>query len=245
MCFNSLQNSNFHDFRFKFATKTLLTITPRVNFEEMKISIFLISLIALEAGCMEINCDYRYNYNFHILDFAYYCHANDLKIAGDPVNVKKVTGNHKKSPKGAIYSDLDPRLFYVNCSLAYIKGDLKVVPQGLTKFFPYLTGIWIDYCPLESLTAGELKEYRDLDYFTIRYSKLKTLPANLFSNSPRLVFVDFAFNELVKIPYQTIADLKILKIAWFNHNPCTGKGVEGQATYKDFTDLINFLKTNC
>ncbi len=210
----------------------------------MKISIFLLSLIALEVGCMEIRCTYQYSWDYEILGFAYHCWVSVLNIAGDGKNVKKVTGNHIRSPKGAIYSDLDPRLVYLECDK--VEGKIKYMPQRFTKFFPYLTGFWIERCPIESLSAGELSEYRDLDYIKIRYSYLKTLPANLFSYTPKLVFVDFSFNQLTRAPHELLSSPKALHRAWFNDNPCTrGWGTGKAETKEEIPALINYLHANC
>lgn len=95
---------------------------------------------------------------------------------------------------------------------------LQSVPQGLTKLFPNLQALYIEYSGLESLKKEDLTEYKNIEIFSCEGNQLDFLPGDLFHEFWNLKIVSFRFNRLKLIEPNIFDELDGLEMVDLRKN---------------------------
>jgi Leucine rich repeat len=151
-------------------------------------------------------------------------------------SLKNVIGDHRSEKSSA-----DVKQIYFGhgypCGLTF-------VPQDIHKHFPNIIGIGFNVnCNIQSLTGNELKDYVNLEWFTIRNNSLDKIPASLFQNNPNLKYIDFSGNKISKVGSNLLTGLEQLTTTYFNGNVCINKYVHNNRT--GVLEVIEELEQKC
>lgn len=133
----------------------------------------------------------------------YTCKVSDKKI---PEGTElEFYGQHKE---GKSNSDVTA-IYFGNC-------EIPKVPQGLTKIFPHLEVLNIDYSGLKSLTREDLAEYKNLKILYFNRNLLEHLPGDLFQDFRNLEVISFPDNKLTLIEPEILDGLRGSKLKEVN-----------------------------
>jgi len=132
----------------------------------------------------------------------YVCIVKEINGGGDKTKVFRVTGKHVKGK-----TNID-----VQC-IMFLKKDLKGVPQNLKHFFPNLDMLMMRECGIETLKKDDLKELSQLKVLFCDGNFIKSLPDDVFDETPLLEMVSFQRNKIEHIGPKTFSSLKLLQLA--------------------------------
>jgi hypothetical protein len=142
------------------------------------------------------------------LDITYYCIAT---VVDDKINqgVTKITGIHLS---GKTNDDVQAIIFR--------DQNLDYVPKNITKFFKNNINFQIIGTSLKEISKFDLQQFPDLTYCGIRYNYLETIDGDLFSFTPKLVFIRIEGNRITNVGPNFLINLKYLQSIDFSRNQC-------------------------
>lgn len=142
---------------------------------------------------MEIPCEFKFRSSMEI----YYCRVISKSI---PVDKEiKFVGNHEGSR-----TNLDvTHLTFISCSVLR-------VPKGLTKIFPNLKVLEIDWSDMNYICQDDLTEYRNLKELILNNTAIPYLPGNLLEGFKNLENFYFFSIKLEGIEPNIFDDLENL-----------------------------------
>jgi len=179
---------------------------------------------------MEIPCTFRQQLYNPMKRSFYTCEILNQDLSESRIiNVK---GQHEDNK-----ADQDVQCVrFENCTVPKL-------PQGLTKIFPNLKGIWINNSKLEQITKNELAEYKSLEMFVSISNKVEFLAGNLFGDFDNLEIIVFAYDKLKIIEPNILDELNKLNYVNFrsnvNFNACYSS--TGDAEYSKIEELKDEL----
>ena len=88
-------------------------------------------------------------------------------------------------------------------------------PRGLSKFFPKLTHVKIENCGLTEISRTDFEGLGNLKYLSLSYNKLRSLPNDLFVETPKLLWIYFDRNQIESLSSKIFDPLDIRKIKDF------------------------------
>jgi hypothetical protein len=186
---------------------------------EMKFSsIFLASLAIITSGSANIELECKYN---ELISRGYYCEVQNaiLISSKDDREIFEVRGQHMSGKNND-----DVKTFYCK--------DKKVnfFPRNITKFFPNIATIFINWADLQEIQKEDLKPFgRKLKNLWLGSNKIRVIEGDLFYFSPNLERIDLSRNKIIHIDSRAFDVLEKLHSLWVNTNPCTSN--DNQAWY--------------
>ncbi|XP_070504867.1 uncharacterized protein [Chironomus tepperi] len=154
---------------------------------------------------IKVKCSY-YGFTYYGNKKVYECRFYDQTI---PENTTIIPdGTHKSDRRNEHVESVD----LSNCKLTK-------VPQGLTRIFPNLKVLYIQYSGLTTITKSDLAEYKNLERINITYNDIKFLPGDLFDGFKNLEAIVFSYNKLELIEPNILDGLDNLKHVNFRGNP--------------------------
>ncbi|XP_070504578.1 protein roadkill-like [Chironomus tepperi] len=155
---------------------------------------------------MKVECSY-YDDTYYGNKKVYVCRFYKQTI---PENTTIIPdGTHKSASRGNEH---------VDCAL-FADCKLTKVPQGLTRIFPNLKVLYIQYSGLTTITKSDLAEYKNLERIYINLTSIKFLPGDLFDGFKNLEAIGFNDNKLELIEPNILDGLDNLKHVNFEDNP--------------------------
>ena len=196
------------------------------------LSFVLILIFCSSTSGVVINCKFQ-NTSWQVIGSVYSCEAQSLSEISVR-NVTNITGTHQS---GMI--DADVEVFEIN-----IRNDLTFVPHGVEQFFPNLIGLQIGYSQIRELIGDELKNYPNLEFFSVHMSPLERISGDLFQFNPLMRLLWFQSNRIQHVGEQLFEPLNVSRLERVNffNNVCTDKDAIG---YSEIVQLIKDMKTQC
>ena len=157
---------------------------------------------------LELKCDFEYvQWNF--LGFKYSARVLEPPITkhGSCIKAVKATsivfGKKNNEAKGLRF-----------------KKDVHFIPLGLSEHFPQLKALNIGYCKLKEISRKDLIGFSSLEELYLNGNKLKSLPNDLFADTPRLRWIYLNDNFLERLSSKLLEPVMgNLEFACFQQNP--------------------------
>lgn len=197
----------------------------------MKFLIFSI-LIGVANG-IHISCLF-YNNDFGTVGTHYTCSVNIMDLSDNSTHITRYNGTHISG-----MSNVNVTAFYIGYCAPF---NLTTYPIGLSLLFPNLKVIYMNTCPISTLTGDELNEFPDLIRFGLVWGKLVRVPGNLFDATPNMVRVQFIYNRIAHVGAGLLENLQNLTQADFTLNNCINMLA---ANASQIPALIEAIRFNC
>ena len=156
---------------------------------------------------MEVNCSFKeYSNN------GYVCNVSNTTLENPQIKINfkgvHAIGKRNNDVSGFI-AQLPP------ASSAFM------IPRDLSSSFPNLVSLLIVHCNLQNISLDDLKDHKNLRFLDLRENKLKSLPDNLFVNTPKLEIIHFTNNLIEECSSKLFDPLskKKLVVVSFLGNP--------------------------
>jgi hypothetical protein len=166
-----------------------------------QVSIVLLFTSISITSAIEIKCDFilltgpnNGGYNCRI--------QNQLKVTESSTEITKVEGRHSKYSKD---SDVT-RLLYLNNPL------MSFIPINYSKFFPDLDNLWIENCPINSITASDFENPSELKILGIIKTQVKIIDSEVFGRLENLEKLFLQENQIEEIHKNSLSSMKHLKV---------------------------------
>lgn len=206
------KNSSSFDFSRKFA-----------NF------VSIITLLSSSNGVI-FHCDFKDTYWGTYVGELYTCEITQVTET-DVVTLQEAKGYH-----------LDGR---TNADVKFLHAfqqTIRQLPRGMDRRLPNLIGMQLFNTELQSISAEDLRPFRELAYFSSWANKIKSIRGNLFRFSPNLKWLDFQNNSLQHVGHGLLDNLDELREAQFISNPC----IDVYAKTRGALDALNLqLPQSC
>lgn len=80
--------------------------------------------------------------------------------------------------------------------LSIIEEVVNFFPRGLCDYFPRMTHLEIRSCDLMHISREDMVGLESLEHLSLCYNHLKSLPDDLFANTPKLNWIDLSYNKI-------------------------------------------------
>lgn len=187
----------------------------------MKKSLIYTTIVHVSVAII-LECDYMIGMpesfednNSHEIGI-YVCRVKNLNVSTKFTSITGVTEDHFEG-----VTNVDVGV------IQFIDQICRQLPAGIGTFFPNIRTIQIYNSSLEKITKDDLKAFTFLEHLLIQNNpRLKTLEADLFQYSTRLVSIDLSQNNVEFIGRRILQPLKSLSKAQFKGNKCIDTGYE-------------------
>lgn len=99
-------------------------------------------------------------------------------------------------------------------------NTLPFVPNGLLEFFPNFIGLQMGHCSITTLHGNELEEYSNLQWCGFHNVSVTRVPGNFFASTLNMRLVNFGENEIERVGFGLLDNLKYLERAYILYNVC-------------------------
>jgi hypothetical protein len=200
----------------------------------MKSFLVFTALIVI-VSAVNIECEFGMKVWYVEFGKLYTCIVKSITLTGSK-SLEIVTGDHKSGKSNA-----DVKQIWFGWE--YPCYGLDFIPQDIHKHFPNIIGITFWECNIKSLTGDELKDYVNLEWFTICDNPIDKIPGSLFNHNPKIKHVSFFNSNITKVGSNLLTGLDHLTTADFGKNSCIDKRVtQNRAKILEF---IEDLKRQC
>lgn len=187
---------------------------------------------------MKVTCTYSMCESKSLVKPMYKCTIKEANIHEPYTKISKFEGVHMKG-----LSNLDVEF------ISFYKSVVKYFPRNLHRSFPRLVYVNINDCGLQEITWRDLLGLENLHTFAITNCRLKTLPDDLFINSPKLSKIYFGFNKIEFATSNLLKPLLGRPIMIFklqkNETIDTLFDLEDPTSVKSLTDLMPIIDSQC
>lgn len=150
---------------------------------------------------MEVNCVFKVDENL----LGYRLIVTDCKITDPADRIAFFKGEHWTEK-----SNDDVR------SLEFFNTVVRYFPKDLLRFFPHVPRIEITNCGLKQISRQDLNGLEHLEVLQLVNCNLKTLPDDLFTNMPKLRYIDFRDNPITSASSELVKPLLGRERMWFD-----------------------------
>lgn len=178
------------------------------NSRRLHLTLFIIPIVCTQlSSAVFFDCVFSTD-SWTSIKSVYKC-AAVVTIAGNASVLFDVRGYH------------DPEKNNIDVDALEVRSqDLKRIPSRITNFFPNIRALLFYSTGLNSLTADDLKPYQNLQYLNAYQCNVMSLNSDVFKYTPRLLLLDFRYNSLYHVGFNTLGSLNYLTSAYFASNPC-------------------------
>ncbi|KAG5668404.1 hypothetical protein PVAND_016344 [Polypedilum vanderplanki] len=182
-----------------------------------------------------IDCEFE-SYSWTLIGSKYTCLLKkNPSINSLNTFITAANGNHYNSSM----SHENVQGFYSTSSF-YI---LHYMPHGLSKIFPNLIAILINYSQMKEIHQKDLEQYEKLKYIQIWGNDIEYLEKDLFKYNTELEYISFGGNNKINQIYPTIFDhLSKLQQLYLSRNQCIQKD---RTDRSGVLELIKEVKILC
>lgn len=192
----------------KFKSQVLLKLTENCRNSFIKACI-LLCVITSPAYSVVIQCEFRVNTTWVVLDSPYTCNIAGV-TSSEITEVTGIIGDHEP---GRNNSDV---LGFSTIG----RNFFATFPSNLDRFFPNLIGIGIWGGNLSSILSDDLAPWSNLTELYASENRIQELDGDLFVNTQRLQHVTFRGNFIQNVGINLLANLDQLTYANFANNTC-------------------------
>ena len=132
---------------------------------------------------MEVACRYYFSSREK-----YWCKVSEASITEPGTRIASFKGKHVEDK-----TNDDVEGFWINYT------QVEYFPRGLSKIFPILTQVVVVNCGLKEISRKDLEGLGNLDRLCLCSNKLKSLPNDLFVETPSLRFICFKENKIERL----------------------------------------------
>lgn len=176
-----------------------------------------------------IKCDFSITY-WNTVGFCYHCRATIVNTANSS-ELTGVQGNH-------LWGQGNNQVL----SLSLSGQNAPKILKNINKFFPNLIALdWFN-TNLQSISAGDIKQFAKLNVLSVSSNKIVSLEGQLFSNTKKLKSIYFNNNQLRSVGSGIFSGLNELTHVEFLNNPCINTKAIGASNVKKLGDK---LPTSC
>lgn len=200
----------------------------------------MIALVCSEANAVVFHCRYRYKDWLHlgnevkeIVRSIYSCDAKILQYGRNNESLTEIISDHIKSA-----TNNDVKLINIE------KQTYNQIPDGIINFFPNLEGFMMQDSNLKNISSADLRPYRRLKYLSLVGNDIQFLENDLFIHTPRIVYINLAWNLLKNIGTDIFESLTFLKSISFFRNPCSTAEV-WEGTEDEFKAFRSDIAKRC
>ncbi|CRK89898.1 CLUMA_CG003630, isoform A [Clunio marinus] len=122
--------------------------------------------------------------------------------------MQEVTSVQGLSVKNKTIKDVEAFLVY--------RQNVRIVPDGINKFFPNLKVLVIENSELDSF--NQVNKLKKLKYLNLQYNKIEALYNDSFYGLQKLEKIFMSGNKIRKIETETFSNLMNLKLLSLNDN---------------------------
>jgi Leucine rich repeat len=194
-------------------------------------AIMVLTTLIITVSAIDIECEFRMAQSLLMLDL-YACRVINLTLT-DSKSLEIVTGDHLSRKSNADVKEI----YFTNHPC-----DLDFIPQNIHKHFPNIILIEFDNCKIRSLTGDELKDYVNLEKFSIDSNGIRMIPGSLFQNNPKMKYISFIDNKITKVGSNLLTRLEHLTYVDFKYNNCISKSADNRTSV---LELVEELKEKC
>jgi cell division protein FtsB len=201
----------------------------------MKTILVLLALFSAITA-LEIHCGFQMEHWWTQIGNQYSCKVITIFLTGNK-SLERVTGIHDIERSN---DDVKQIVFGSpgNCSF------IDFVPQDIHSHFPNLIGIaFEENCMISTLNGDELKDYSNLEWFSMYGNPVERIPGNFFEFNPKVRLAHFSWNQISQVGSSLFSGLQNLTTASFLANPCISESVYQNRT--GILQLIQHLREKC
>lgn len=158
----------------------------------------------------------------------YSCDVQSI-IADDNGDILTVTGDHAK---GKDNGDVK----FLNVGLAIYN-----IPKNIGNIFKKLKEVQFWFAGLRSISADDIKQFSDLEIFSVHGNELESLDSDLLSHNSKFKWIDFRNNSISQIGPNLLKSLKDLDVIFFSGNICINRDAESSKTIKELIEQLPVL----
>ncbi|KAG5683979.1 hypothetical protein PVAND_013234 [Polypedilum vanderplanki] len=151
----------------------------------MKSILLTILNFIIAASTLDIDCEYKFietklqDLKLDTIDHVkisnrYTCVADQF-LGNDDKNIGAVNGQHLEG-----LSNVDVR------AITFTTIEVSKIPQGLGKVFPNLMSLSVDDFGLEVIYSSDLRDFKNLTFFSAMGNSFEILNSDLFINNPKI-----------------------------------------------------------
>lgn len=158
----------------------------------------------------------------------YSCDVQSI-TADDKEDVVTVTGDHAKGKD--------------NGDVKFLNIGLEVgnIPTNIGNTFKKLKGVQFWYAGLASITKDDIKQFSELEIFSVHGNKLEFLDGDLLNHNSKFEWIDFRNNSISQIGPNLLKSLKDLDAIFFSGNICIDRDAESSKTIKELIEQLPSL----
>ena len=177
---------------------------------------------------------------FKIVDWVrtprYTCVVTDISIKKPKTLISTFKGVHQVGE-----SDGDVEGLWI------LQTKVFFFPRGLHSNFPNLKNLTINDCGLQEISKRDINGLNDLVSLSLRNNKLKSLPDNLFTNTPKLIYINLSGNKINEMSTKLFEPLtkENLVFANFKDNPSIDYCFDADSQNTTLEALIRKIDEGC
>ena len=101
-----------------------------------------------------------------------------------------------------------------------IDNKAEYFPRGLPTIFPILINLQLENCRLKEISSKDFEGLDNLMVLDLNHNEIKSLPNDLFVETPKLQFIYFNNNKIERLSSKILDPLnkKNLKQFWLGEN---------------------------
>lgn len=155
----------------------------------------------------------------------------DVQIitADDKEDIVTVTGDHAK---GKDNGDVK----FLNIGL-----EIGNIPTNIGNTFKKLKGVQFWYAGLQSISKDDIKQFSELEIFSVHGNKLEFLDGDLLKHNSKFKWIDFRNNSISQIGPNLLKSLKDLDAIFLSGNICIDRDAESSKTIKELIEQLPSL----
>lgn len=191
--------------------------------------VLVIFILVNETYQLKIECRFEETNYVGVRNSIYGCKTSKITDVNEQ-KLEFVNGTHSFGKRNQDVIEL----FFVPCGGMEI---LKYFPSEILTFLPSLTKIVILIKnDISELSSIDLQPYKNLEKFFFSYSKIHSIPGDLFKYNTKLIHIWFNDNDLLEsVGENFLENLKELKNVWLVKSKCIDR-------MADSPEEIEFLK---
>ena len=152
---------------------------------------------------MEFECKY---FNPHWPNgFKYTCEVSKVSITEPGTRIATFKGTH-----AAGKTNNDVEVLSIYCT------QIEYFPRGLSTIFPRLTNVLVDGCGLKEISRKDFEGLGNLEYLDLTTNELKSLPNDLFVETPKLQWIYLGNNKIERLGSKIFDPLDQKNLKAFN-----------------------------
>ncbi len=120
-----------------------------------------------------------------------------------------------------VIDDSDFKNYWSNALAVDFSWDCVVpyIPQTFFKKLVLIEEVYLLYANVQSIKSQDVRQNNNLKSLRLFYNNITELPENLFSFTPQIEFINFAYNKINRIDPNTFAEgVDNLKIIYLHGN---------------------------